>query len=91
MTELLKIEKSADELRTPKLVLKERLRECAISSEWSNSSGLPSHVQPGAQGLDCPLIIGYSAFVDKSVVKNAKEAGFDMILESPLTVAKIKS
>jgi len=34
--------------------------------------------------------VGYSAFVDNSVIKSTQEAGFDLVIETPLTVSKIK-
>jgi hypothetical protein len=36
-----------------------------------------------------PLMVAYSGLVNKDVEKMAKEAGFDLIIESPLTVEKI--
>jgi len=38
----------------------------------------------------CPLFVGYSAFVDESVIRHSREAGFDLVLETPLSVPKIK-
>ena len=36
-----------------------------------------------------PLIIAYSGFVDDMIRKNGKEAGFDEVIEAPLTQEKI--
>ena len=37
-----------------------------------------------------PLMVAYSGLVNDDVRKNAKEAGFKVVLESPLTVDMIK-
>ncbi len=33
-----------------------------------------------------PLMIAFSGFVDKNVIKNASYNGFELVIESPLTV-----
>ena len=38
-----------------------------------------------------PLMVAYSGLVNKEVEERAKEAGFDLVIESPLTVEKIKN
>mmetsp|Transcript_14332 Transcript_14332/g.24397 ORF Transcript_14332/g.24397 Transcript_14332/m.24397 type:complete len:139 (+) Transcript_14332:1-417(+) len=40
---------------------------------------------------DIPLLIAYSALIDESVVRSAVRSGFDVIIEAPLSVEKIKS
>ena len=37
-----------------------------------------------------PLMVAYSGLVNEEVRKNAKEAGFKVVIESPLTVDRIK-
>ena len=37
-----------------------------------------------------PLMVAYSGLVNEEVRKNAKEAGFKVVIESPLTVERIK-
>ena len=37
-----------------------------------------------------PLMVAYSGLVNKEVEERAKEAGFDLIIASPLTVDNIK-
>ena len=37
-----------------------------------------------------PIIVGYSAYVDDTVQQGANEAGFDLVVETPLSVPKIK-
>ena len=36
-----------------------------------------------------PLMVAYSALVNDDVCKSAKEAGFDIVIENPITVDKI--
>ena len=38
-----------------------------------------------------PLMVAYSAMVNDEVCKNAKEVGFDMVIENPITVDKINN
>ena len=37
-----------------------------------------------------PLMVAYSGLVNDEVRKNAKEAGFKVVIESPLTIDRIK-
>ena len=37
-----------------------------------------------------PLMIAYSGFVDENVSKRATDAGFLMVIEAPITIAKIE-
>jgi len=35
-------------------------------------------------------MVGYSAYVDDSIIRETTEAGFDLVIETPLTVSKIR-
>lgn len=37
-----------------------------------------------------PLLVAYSGFVDDDIRQKGKEAGFDIVIEAPLTQEKIK-
>lgn len=37
-----------------------------------------------------PLMVAYSSLVNDDVREKGKKAGFEVVIESPLTVAKIK-
>ena len=37
-----------------------------------------------------PLFVAFSAFIDKQVEEQTRQAGFDLVIEAPLTQQKIE-
>lgn len=72
------------------LAKKEEGRTPKNNDKISPSYDFEEQSQGDDDSESIPLIVGYSAFVDQQVLKNAYEVGFDRIFETPLSVPKIK-
>ena len=72
-------------------IIKRELRSECYSPKSSKSfefSSKPSLYTERDMSSRAPLIVAFSAFVDDRVRERAKEAGFDLVIESPLTSQK---